>query len=184
MKNRDIDFAIMYSLPPLAQRSGSGLDIEILKEEAFVLIVPCSSALSQYADTCKGYHYPVISPEYISDQPFILVPPEQRSRQVVNHIFRRAGIQPPVRFTTRNYETARRLCCRGMGLTFVPYRNTILADEQYQSLCYQLPREYEAYWNLTFSAIKDGYIPLAARELMEEFRTTIQHRYFKKQSCR
>lgn len=171
--DRKVDFVFMFTLPSLAQEQNPALETEILQKEYFVLSAHPDSPLNKYAQTQTGYDCPVLEPEHFKDEPFILVPPEQKSRQLAEHVFRKANIRPTVRLTTNSYETARRLCAQGMGVTIMPQQKRPSYDTHYETAYYQIPDEYEPYWFLSFLTVKDGYVPLAARELMENFRSAI-----------
>lgn len=171
--DRKIDFAFMFTLPHSIQEPNTALNIELLQKEYFVLAAPVNSELNSHAQILPNYSYPVLEPKFFQDQPFLLVPPEQTSRQLTDRIFQKAGIQPSVRLITNSYETARRLTAQGMGLTLMPQQKRPAHDTNYQTIYYQIPESYEPFWYLSFLTIKDGYISLAARELMENFRQIV-----------
>lgn len=168
---RQIDFSLMF-MHPSRLEAYPAFNIEILREEFFVLFASPESGLARYAQKSPECEFPVIDPRHAADMPFILLPPEQRTRQVTDCIFKNAGIQPPVRMIVKNHETARRLCARGMGLTIIPYRRGAI-DESQRACCYRLPPECDARWYIVFVTMKDGYVPLASRELMTCFRSNM-----------
>ena len=170
---RKVDFVFMFTLPPSANDQNPVLTTEILQKEYFVLTLHPDSPLKKYAKQKEGYDYPVLEPKYLKDEPFLLVPPEQKSRQLADHVFQKANIQPTVRLTTNSYETARRLCAQGMGVTLMPEQKRPSYDNNYKTNYYQIPEAYEPFWFLSFLTVKDGYVPLAARELMENFREAV-----------
>lgn len=170
--DRKEDFALMFSLPSSIENRQSPFKIEILKKESFVLAASPDDGLKFYAEETEN-GLPILQPEFFQNSPFILVSPEQRTRQMANHIFRKADIQPAVRLTTKNYETARRLCAQGMGVTILPYHSSFEADTRFPARYYRIPEQYEPFWYLTILTIKDGYVPLASRELMDTFRSII-----------
>ena len=171
--DRKVDFVFMFTLPSSANDQNPALTTEVLQKEDFVLTVHPDSPLKKYAKEKAGYRYPVLEPRHFKNEPFLLVPPEQKSRQLADHVFQKANIQPTVRLTTNSYETARRLCAQGMGVTLMPEQKRPSYDNNYKTDYYQIPEAYEPFWFLSFLTVKDGYVPLAARELMENFREAV-----------
>ena len=77
-------------------------------------------------------------------------------------------------FTSRNYETLRRLAAQGMGYAFVPQQYIgILGGESYHPKYYAIPARYDAYWELSVVTLKDAYLSRAAKAFLREFKSSI-----------
>ena len=98
----------------------------------------------------------------------------QRIRHVSDRILAQAGIAPQIVFTSRNFETLRRLCAEGMGYTFIPRHYIgLLGGGEYCTACYSIPDRYHAFWELSVVTLKDAYLSRAAKAFLKTFKESI-----------
>lgn len=105
---------------------------EILREDILVALHPDNPLCGQ-ATTHPRSPYKILSLEQLQCESFILLTPEQRLRQIVDDLFKRAGYQPKILIETKGWEANLSLVANGMGITFSlssveqPYWNEKLA---------------------------------------------------------
>lgn len=85
------------------------------------------------------------------EEPFIMLQKSQRIRQVIDHIFDKAKISPKIILTTASFETARRLCCRSMGITMAPIHYCSIFSGGYDASYFLPPEECDPSWNLALA---------------------------------
>ncbi len=103
----------MMNLPIKAK----GIAFEkIMKEDIYI------AAPSDYIPktVTENKPYPAIDISELEEEPFILLHPDQRLRQIADNLFEDANIKPKIMLETRSIETAQRLAASGMGFCFVP----------------------------------------------------------------
>lgn len=94
-----------------------GLEYEaIVKENIFIAAPP--NFVPKTAT--EGNPFPVIDIMELAEEPFILLHPDQRLRQIADIAFVKSGIKPKILLETRSIETALRLSAAGMGFCLVP----------------------------------------------------------------
>ena len=104
----------------------------------------------------------------------LMVTKGQRIRHVTDRVLSACGVTPEIIFTSRNYETLRRLAAEGMGCTLLPTQYIgILGGEQYQPCYFSLPERCQAYWELSVVTLKDAYLSRAARMFLSRFKESI-----------
>ena len=91
-----------------------GLAHEVLRRDPFLLIAPPDNP---YADRAvqDGSEYPMLDPALLDGEPFLMVSKGQRIRHVADRILAMAGVSPDIVFTSRNFETLRRLSAEDMA---------------------------------------------------------------------
>ena len=168
-----LDFAIMHTGAGDGASEDPGLAHEVLHRDPFLLVAPQDHPHADKAVPCKG-SYPELDPAHLGGEPFLMVSRGQRIRHVADRVLSQAGIAPQIVFTSRNYETLRRLCAEGMGYTFVPSHYAgLLGGEDYQPAYYAIPEKYNAFWELSVVTLKDAYLSRATRAFLTEFKQSI-----------
>ncbi|MBQ4551853.1 MAG: LysR family transcriptional regulator [Clostridia bacterium] len=169
-----LDFAIMHTGAGDGASEDPGLAHEVLRRDPFLLIAPPENPYADRAVRREGAQEPELDPALLKDEPFLMVTKGQRIRHVADRIFRQAGMSPEIVFTSRNFETLRRLCAQGMGYTFIPRRYVgLLGGEDYQPVRYAIPERYEAFWELSVVTLKDAYLSRAAKAFLRSFKESI-----------
>ncbi|MBR4039944.1 MAG: LysR family transcriptional regulator [Clostridia bacterium] len=170
-----LDFAIMHTGAGDGASEDPGLWHEVLRRDPFLLLAPQDHRFRDKAVLREGKALAELDPALLDGEPFLMVSRGQRIRHVVDRVLQTAGISPQIVFTSRNYETLRRLCAEGMGYTFVPSHYIgLLGGEEYQSACYTVPERYNAFWELSVVTLKDAYLSRAAKAFLKSFKESIQ----------
>lgn len=170
-----LDFAIMHTGAGDGASEDPGLAHEVISRDPFLIAAPPDTPYAEKAKRREGQPYPVLDPALLADEPFLMVTRGQRIRRVTDRVLARAGVSPQVVFTSRSYETLRRLAAEGMGYTFVPRQYVgVLGGETYQPQYFMIPDAYDAYWELSVVTLKDAYLSRAAKAFLACFRTHAQ----------
>lgn len=167
LSSGEIDFAVMHTSPFYEIYNNLNIDFHPLSKDPFILVTKPDHPLGSHAVEVAGLEYPLIDITLFSNEPFIMVTRVQRIRQVSDIILQKANINPIVALTTKNYETARRLACTGIGVTFVPRQYLQLFTNTYQPAYYYVDEKYTPYWTLCIAVQKNSYISKASKLFME-----------------
>ncbi len=170
-----LDFAIMHTGAGDGASEDPGLAHEVLRRDPFLIVAPPDTPLADKAVPVTGSPYPQLDPALLAGLPFLTVSKGQRIRHVTDRVLAKAGASVQPVFTSRNYETLRRLAAKGMGYTLVPQHYIgVLGGEEYATLCFSIPKQYDAYWELSVVTLKDAYLSRAARAFLQSFRSSIE----------
>jgi DNA-binding transcriptional LysR family regulator len=159
----EIDFAIMHAFPLSESASPTNTDIYPLFRDPLVLVTKKEHPLSRFAESISGLEYPKIDLTLFADEPFVMVNKEQKIRQVTDLILQKAHINPLITLTTKSFETARRLACEGIGVTFVPLQYLKIFPGSYFPAYFFVDEKYSAWWALCVAVQKSAYISKAAK---------------------
>ena len=169
-----LDFAIMHTGAGDGASEDPGLAHEVLRRDPFLLMAPPEHPYANQAVRREGAKTPELDPALLGGEPFLMVSKGQRIRHVADRVLAMAGISPEIVFTSRNFETLRRLCAQGMGYTFIPRRYVgLLGGEEYQPVSYAIPERYEAFWELSVVTLKDAYLSRAAKAFLKSFKESV-----------
>ena len=169
-----LDFAIMHTGAGDGASEDPGLAHEVISRDPFLIAAPPDTPYAEKAEKREGLPYPVLDPALLDGEPFLMVTRGQRIRHVTDRVLARAGVTPQIVFTSRSYETLRRLAGEGMGYAFVPRQYIgILGGETYQPQYFMIPEEYDAAWDLSVVTLKDAYLSRAARAFLRVFKAHI-----------
>ena len=170
---RHLDFAVMHSFANSSHQERSRITFYPISRSAFVLVAPRGTPLRQYARPDPQGGLPIMDLRKLADQPFVMVDQGRRIRQISDHILWQAGITPEVVLTTVSYETAHRLACQGVGLTFIPQQYGEIFQGPYQGEYFAIDPEYSPYWDLCVAVAKDSYIANAAQVFIHMLNVTL-----------
>jgi len=170
-----LDFAIMHTGAGDGASEDPGLAHEVLRCDPFLLLAPPDHPHMDQAVARGEDRLPELDPAHLSGEPFLMVSRGQRIRHVADRVLAAAGVSPRIVFTSRNFETLRRLCAEGMGYTFIPSHYIgLLGGESYQPMCYAIPERYDAFWELSVVTLKDAYLSRAAKAFLKSFKESVQ----------
>ena len=170
-----LDFAIMHTGAGDGASEDPGLAHEVLRRDPFLLLAPPEHPYMDCAVWREGAEDPELDPALLAGEPFLMVSKGQRIRHVADRVLAQAGVAPQIVFTSRNFETLRRLCAQGMGYTFIPRHYIgLLGGQSYQSARYAIPEQYNAFWELSVVTLKDAYLSRAAKAFLKSFKKSIQ----------
>lgn len=95
------------------------IDYEIISHEEVVLVLAADHPLKDAGIEKEGCKYPWLDLHLLADEPFILQPSGQRTRQTVDQLFKICHFHPQVRLQTSNISAAAELASRGYAACFV-----------------------------------------------------------------
>lgn len=166
----NVDFALTHVHK---KEMNEKINYEILKEDEFLLVTP--KAYLKDSDKIKvkdGKSY--VDLRDLEGEKFILLDINKGIRKVQDRTKKSYGINPEVVFTTKNFETAKRLAANGMGITIIPkdYLNIFSQDKSYDS--FNLSGTEENIWYTAILTIPDIYKSQATKVFIDEVK-----RFFK-----
>ena len=151
--------------------NGEALEFESLTRDPFLIAAPPDTHLSALAKQKEGAPYPELDPALLGDEPFLMVSPGQRIRQITDRVLAEAGVKPNIVLTSRNYELLRRLTGEGMGCMLLPSRYIgLLGGESYRPAYYMIPPKYRAWWALSVVRLREAYLSRAAQAFLGSFK--------------
>lgn len=95
------------------------IDYEIISHEEVVLVLAADHPLKDAGIKKEGCKYPWLDLHLLADEPFILQPSGQRTRQTVDQLFKTCHFHPQVRLQTSNISAAAELASHGYAACFV-----------------------------------------------------------------
>lgn len=166
----NVDFALTHVHK---KEMNEKINYEILKEDEFLLVTPKAYLKDSYKIKVKdGKSY--VDLRDLEGEKFILLDINKGIRKVQDRTIKSYGINPEVVFTTKNFETAKRLAANGMGITIIPkdYLNIFSQDKSYDS--FNLSGTEENIWYTAILTIPDIYKSQATKVFIDEVK-----RFFK-----
>lgn len=154
-----LDFAIMHSPIENAQPQ---IQYEFLLRDPFVIALAANHPLLDRAEEIPGYPFPVLDIKLLKNETFLMLPPQQRIRQVTNSVLVKAGIhQPKMRITLRNFQTIQTLAAQGLGVTLLPSQYVSLTNPASQPVFCSIHEKYDAGWDLSIATLKNRFLSKA-----------------------
>lgn len=166
----NVDFALTHVHK---KEMNEKINYEILKEEEFLLVTPKGYLMNLDKIKIKdGKSY--VDLRDLEGEKFILLDINKGIRKVQDRTIKSYGIDPEVVFTTKNFETAKRLAANGMGITIIPkdYLNIFSQDKSYDS--FNLSGTEENIWYTAILTIPDIYKSQATKVFIDEVKRFIK----------
>lgn len=166
----NVDFALTHVHK---KEMNEKINYEILKEDEFLLVTPKGYLINSDKIKVKdGKSY--VDLRDLEGEKFILLDINKGIRKVQDRTIKSYGINPEVVFTTKNFETAKRLAANGMGITIIPkdYLSIFSQDKSYDS--FNLSGTEENIWYTAILTIPDIYKSQATKVFIDEVK-----RFFK-----
>lgn len=160
----DVDFALTHVHK---KDLNEKIQYKILREDHFVLVTQ-KNYLKNFNGVVMKDGEKFIDLRDLKDEIFINLDANQGIRKVQNRIYNSCNIDPKVVTTTKNFETAKRLAAKGLGLTILPrdYLNIFTEDRDYD--IYNLLGTDENSWFTSILSIPDIYTSQASKVFLEE----------------
>ena len=165
--NSLLDFAIVHRIPD-SDEAGSTEEFTTLTSNPFMIVLPHGDPAGKYSasiDLKTGL--PTLDLRHIKNHPFLMVARSNRLRMFIDYIIQQADITPNVVLTTRNYETARRLACAGMGATLIPWEYRGIFGGMEGADYYAISEGYKTVWDTSIATVKGRYISKASRAFID-----------------
>ena len=143
----------------------------MISREEVVLVMNKDSEFTRYGRKKKDCRYPHMDLRVLKDQGFILQNANQRTRQVVDRLFRQQHLEPRIILETENIQAEAELAARGYGLTFITETHLKYIPDRSQLALFSVGNPNTI---VTFVAAyrKNGYLPFHAQayiKIVKEF---------------
>lgn len=157
----DIDLAFFNYLDP-----EPGLATTVISREEVVLVMNRDSEFTRFGRKKKDCRYPHMDLKLLKDQGFILQNATQRTRQVVDRLFRQQHMEPRIILETKNIQAEAELAARGYGFTFITETHLKYIPDRSQLALFSVGSPSTT---VTFVAAyrKNGYLPFHAQEYIK-----------------
>lgn len=154
-----LDFVIMHAPQELENPL---LQYEQLSRDPFLAVTSRDRPLSLCSQENKSGRYPLLERECLIRSRFIMVPQNQRIRQITDSILRAAGIKSPeILLTVKSFATAQLLAAAGLGVALIPSQYAKITVSDVEPVFYSIPEAYCAYWDLCITTAKDAFLSKA-----------------------
>jgi len=146
------------------------IDYEIISHEEVLLVTSEKSSLVPYGEIREGLRYPWMDLRHLKDQGLILQVPGQRTRTIVDQLFKDAHFEPDnILLETSNIRASVELASRNYGVCFVTetHLRHIQLEEQLKYFSVGSPCttvDFAVAWR------KGSYIPFHATEYIKIVR--------------
>jgi DNA-binding transcriptional LysR family regulator len=99
--------------------SDKNIDYMVMSHEELLLVTSRDNPLSRAGVQMRGCKYPHIDLRLLSDQKIILMKPGQRTRAIVDQLFKNAAMTPHIVLETGNIPAAAELAAKNFGISFI-----------------------------------------------------------------
>ncbi len=146
----------------------TGLDFQVIGKEEMVLVLSAQNPLVKKAVKKEGFQYPWIDLSLLTDEPFILLYPDQNTGGIALKLFKDYGLKPNVLLHTRSSEMSIRLAMDGLGAAFAPesYYQFLKDRESSSSVCLSIGKE-KIQNTLIAAYQRNRYLPKYARAYLD-----------------
>ena len=157
----DIDLAFFNYLEPDPR-----LDTIPISHEEVVLVMSRDNAFTSFGKRKKGCKYPHMDLKVLKDQGFIVQATSQRTRQVVDRLFRQQHMEPNIILETENIQAEAELAARDYGMTFITETHVKYVPDRSQLALFSVG---DPNTTVTFVAAyrKHSYLPFHAQEYIK-----------------
>lgn len=191
LRNMVQNGSVSCSLGTCFDTESADFDYITLFREEVIVAVPAFHPLAHRPKN-TSMEFPQVSPEELSDSPFILMSPGSTIRAISDYIFHQAGFSPTVVFESGNNLVIRNMVRNGSGIGFQPRSIALMDDPNitylslspryYLNLCVVTKKgtvlsESERYF-IYLMIQNDRHVPYytldfneAARNIWDEFHT-------------
>lgn len=163
---RQLDFAVIHCEEEKTRVKGRELVYETLKKDYISVLAPVGSGYAALASPMTGYKYPVLDVAHLENQPVIMESKKHCLRRCLDLVFSRANVVPRVAMEIESFETAKRLVEIGYAATFVNEQYIGELIDTVNCEVYSIPRKYQPFWMVCLVRPQNGYISVAAKEII------------------
>lgn len=168
-----LDFVIMHAPQEL---DNPLLQYELLSRDPFLAVTSKDRPLGFCKTGRKAEPYPFLERECLIRSPFIMLPPNQRIRQITDRILKAAGISSPdILLTVKSFATAQLLAAEGLGVALIPSQYAKITASDVEPLFYSVPKAYCAYWDLCITTVRDAFLSKADQLFLRILRESISN---------
>ena len=159
----ELEVGILH--PPVIHKD---LETFQLSHDEMVIIPRSSSRFQPHIYYMEGEATPYLHIEFLRNEPLVLTKSYQRSRMVCERIFQKAGITPNIRQECKSLNTVDALCQVDYGTALLPAKQVSM--QLRQRGYYKIAPKYGATYSFEVAVLKNTYVSLAARKLLELFQ--------------
>lgn len=105
-----------YSKP---QTTNPLIEYENLMQEELLICTKKGHPLGALAEPNPGSKYPILNPSLLENELLIQMMPEQRTRQITDHLFKERGWKFKNKMSTSSLPAIMELVCKGYGISFI-----------------------------------------------------------------
>ncbi len=146
--------------------SDPNLDYTVMSHEEVVLVMSNQNEFVNMGKKVKGCKYPHMDLHLLKDQGFILQNRTQRTRLVVNNLFRQQGFEPNIILETTNIQAEAELAMRNYGMTFITETHLKHIPDHSKLSLFSVG-DPKTTVNFVAAYRKNSYIPYHAQEYMK-----------------
>lgn len=154
--------------------SNKALQYEYVAEEEYVLILPSNHPLCQKAVKKGKHRYPGINLSELTEDTFIKLESSQRSKNIMEEIFRKEEIVPKIGLTLRNISTVIQMVNAGYGYSFVLESHVLNLPKSKRPRCFSIG-ENGVYMTCVAARRANGYHPKYEQFFIEKVREQYQN---------
>ncbi len=144
----------------------SNLDFTVISHEEVLLVMGRGNELEQFGEEYEGGKYPRIDLKHLKDRDMIMQLPGQRTRNVVDKLFRSQGFEPKIVLEIANIHAAADLAARNYGICFITETHLKHINLENKLHCFSVG---EPNTTVDFVAAfrKGSYVPYHAQEYIK-----------------
>lgn len=154
----EIDLAF-FNLPI----KNPNIDYEVIGHEELLLLISSQNPLSDCGVKKEGLNYPWMDLRLLEKEPFIMQIPGQRTRQVVDQLFKEYHIEPNIKLQTSNIMAEAALASKGYGCCFVT-ESHLRHIKPLDNVCFFSVGSPQTVVDFVAAFRRGSYLPYHARE--------------------
>jgi len=139
------------------------VDYDIISHEELFLILPKEHRLAESGIPKEGCRRLWMDLHLLEKDPFILLMPGQRTRQITDRLFKELGVVPDIKLQTSNIPATVELVAKGYGCSFVTETHLKHIYAAGQVACFSVGNP-STYVDFVAAFRRGSYLPYHARE--------------------
>ena len=163
----NVDLAILHVHLKNIKNS---IDYEKLYKDPFVLLAKKNHKIKDLAVFNKNISKYEIDLKSLKDEKFIVLNKDQGIRKISEILWNEAGIIPNISFSTKNFETGKKLAAEGVGLILLPELYTKMFNDGCEFDTYAIANTPNAYWETCIATRSNTYTSKIAYVFIEVVR--------------
>jgi hypothetical protein len=165
LEQGNISFAIMHLLSE--DRDDKRFCYEILSKEDFLILVSDKNPVCKKAFIEESSERLCLDIKDIRNERFIMLFSNQRIRQMVDLILKKANMLDVHSYITiQNFISTKELVRNNLGVTILP-ESYAKSNSDEGIVYFHIPRKYQAFWRLCIAYDRDGFMSKADRAFFD-----------------
>lgn len=146
-----------------------------IARENILIAVPPDDPVNEMAYKKEDGKRPYLDIRLIAARDFILTHPSQGTRQVAQRILNHVGIQPRIKYLTRNMHTAIRMVNLGLGVTLVPHSYGMTFGDADITKLYRIEDRFSPQWTVAVCYLPGDQFSIACQEFIQVCVATLPY---------